>query len=161
MSTATSGRMYRKLIRDSGLQSKDIVQASDQMAADLLSSEALNSSPVKWTVVVMNVDNQTVNSRFNLDIFLQRLEAKLGSQAPDRIQIIENKDKYYNMQSKEVEGGTPDAHPVGVQPNYGLYAVITELPNRGTSYYNISFRITNLKNRTIAWQNMYEVKVAN
>ena len=50
--------------------------------------------------------------------------------------------------------------PKGVQPNYGLYAVITELPNRGTSYYEINFKITNLKDRTIAWQNMYEVKVA-
>src|SRR3954454_23269484 len=75
--------------RDSGLQSKDIVQASDKMAADLLSSPTLNSSPVKWTVVVMSVDNQTVNSRFNLDIFLQRLQSKLASQAPDRIAIIE------------------------------------------------------------------------
>jgi len=157
--------------RDSGLQSKDIVQASDKMAADLLSYGPLNSSPVKWTVVVMNVDNQTVNSRFNLDIFLQRLQAKLASQGPDRIQLIENKDKYHSMQSKEVEGGERQdtygqgsggsgGQPIGVQPNYGLYAVISELPNRGTSYYEISFKITNLKDRTIAWQNMYEVKVA-
>jgi hypothetical protein len=151
--------------RDSGLQSKDVVQASDQMATDLLSSPALNSSPNKWTIVVMNVDNQTVNSRFNLDIFLQRLQAKLAQKAPDRIQLIENKDTYRNMQSKELEGaetvtdGTVKPGQMGVQPNYGLYAVISELPNRGTSYYEINFKITDLQKRTIAWQGMYEVRV--
>ena len=94
--------------RDSGLQSKDIVQASDKMAADLLSYGPLNASPVKWTIVVMNVDNQTVNSRFNLDIFLQRLQGKLASEAPDRIQLIENKDKYHSMRSAEVESSERD-----------------------------------------------------
>jgi peptidoglycan-synthase activator LpoB len=145
-------------LRDRGLQSREVVQASDKMAADLLSSDKLNKSPVKWTIVVMNVDNQTENSRFNLDIFLQRLQAKLASQAPDRIQLIENKEKYHDIQNKEVEGQGPG--PIGVQPNYGLYAVITELPNRGTSYYAMNFKITNLQDRTIAWQGMYEVRVA-
>ena len=54
--------------RDSGLQSKDVVQASDQMAQDLLADEQLNRSHTRWTIVVDRVENRTVNSRFDLDV---------------------------------------------------------------------------------------------
>src|ERR1700759_3135870 len=63
--------------RDSGLQSKDVVQASDQMAMDLLADPKLNASKTQWLVVVDRVENKTVNSRFDMDIFLQRLQANL------------------------------------------------------------------------------------
>src|SRR2546423_5475609 len=53
--------------RDSGLQSKDVVQASDQMAMDLLADPNLNASHDRWTIVVDRVENHTVNSLFDLD----------------------------------------------------------------------------------------------
>ena len=153
--------------RDRGLQSKDVVQASDKMAMDLLSDPDLNASNTKWTIVVDRVENHTVNSRFDLDVFLQRLKAKLAEQGKGRVQLIENRAKYTELQSREVDpaandeygqGGTT-AHPRGNQPAYSLWARIDELPNRGTSYYQITFQLSDLRTREISWTNMYEVRV--
>jgi len=151
--------------RDKGLQSKDVVSAADQMANDLLSDPNLNASKTQWLVVVDNVENKTVNSRFDLDIFLQTLQSRLAQKGRGRVQLIENRQKLRELQSKELEGEREDTPPgapgpKGIQPDYSLYCTITELPNRGTSFYVLNFKLTDLRNRTIAWQNSYEVKVA-
>jgi len=148
--------------RDVGLQSKDVVQASDQMAMDLLSNRELNASHTRWTIVVDHVDNKTVNARHDLDVFLERLKTNLARQGKGRVQLIENRDKLRDLQSRELEndssrGGAPG--PRGIQPDYSLYAKIMELPNRGTSYYLMEFTLTDLKTRELAWNNSYEVRV--
>jgi hypothetical protein len=150
--------------RDSGLQSKDVVQASDQMAMDLLSDPTLNASGQRWTIVVDRVENHTVNSRFDLDVFLQRLRAKLATEGKGRVQLIENKAKYQELRSRELDNEPPDAFGQGAgqratQPAYALWARIDELPNRGTSYYQVSFTLSDMRNREVAWTNMYEVRV--
>jgi len=145
--------------RDVGLQSKDVVQAADQMAADLLSDPQLNASHDRWVVVVDRVENRTVNSRFDLDVFLQRLKAKLAQQGRGRIQLVENRDKLHDLQARELERTSPNANAAGLQPDYSLYARIDELPNRGTSYYQVTFTLTDLRTRELAWTNMYEVRV--
>ena len=145
--------------RDVGLQSKDVVQASDQMAADLLSDPNLNASHDRWVVVVDRVDNHTVNSRFDLDVFLQRLKAKLAQQGKGRVQLVENRDKLHDLQARELERSAPAANAAGIQPDYSLYARVDELPNRGTSYYQVTFTLTDLRTRELAWTNMYEVRV--
>ena len=148
--------------RDVGLQSKDVVQASDQMAMDLLAHPALNASQTQWTIVVDHVENKTVNARHDLDIFLERLKTNLAKQSKGRVTLIENRDKLRDLQSRELEnnpsnGGAPG--PAGIQPDYALYAKIMELPNRGTSYYLMEFTLTNLRTRALAWNNSYEVRV--
>jgi hypothetical protein len=148
--------------RDRGLQSKDVVQASDQMAMDLLADPALNASPTQLTIVVDHVENRTVSARHDLDIFLERLKSNLARQSKGRVTLIENRDKLRDLQSRELEnnpanGGAPG--PAGIQPDYALYAKIMELPNRGTSYYLMEFTLTNLKTRALAWNNSYEVRV--
>src|SRR4051812_3469083 len=56
--------------RDSGLQSKDVIAASDKMAMDILGSiPELNESPHRWTVVVDHVDNLSADRQQNYDIF--------------------------------------------------------------------------------------------
>ena len=148
--------------RDRGLQSKDVVQASDQMAMDLLTDPNLNASRSQWTIVVDRVENKTVSSRHDMDIFLERLKTNLARQGRGRVQLIENRDKLRELQSKELEndsgyGGAPG--PRGIQPDYSLYAKIMELPNRGTSYYLMEFTLTDLHTRQLAWTNSYEVRV--
>lgn len=154
--------------RDRGLQSKDVVQASDQMAMDLLSDPNLNASQTRWTMVVDRVENRTVNSRFDLDVFLQRLKSKLAQNGKGRVQLIENRAKLQELQSRELErerddygqGSSPSRPgPKGINPDYALWARIDELPNRGTSYYQITFQLSDLRTREIAWTNMYEVRV--
>src|SRR5688500_3971982 len=43
--------------RDRGLQSKDVLQASDDLAMDLLALPELNDSRTQWTVVVDQVQD--------------------------------------------------------------------------------------------------------
>ena len=148
--------------RDKGLQSKDVVQASDQMAMDLLADPGLNASHDRWVVVVDRVENRTVNSRFDLDVFLQRLKVNLSRQGKGRVQLIENRDKLHELQSRELDRGADNGQapvPQRTQPDYGLYARINELPNRGTSYYLIEFTLTDLRTGQLAWNNAYEVRV--
>jgi hypothetical protein len=157
--------------RDRGLQSKDVVAASDQMAQDLLASPDLNHSQNRWTMVVDHVDNETQNHRFNLDIFLERLRVNLAKYGHDRVALIENKAKYHGLQSNELEGsGGGDQFqqgdnnganaPVyrGTQPDYSLYAKIMELPNRGTDYFLCSFTVVDLRTREQVWNSDYEVR---
>jgi hypothetical protein len=158
---------------DRGLQSKDVVSASDQMAQDLLASPDLNHSQNRWTMVVDHVDNETQNHRFNLDIFLERLRVNLAKYGHDRVALIENKAKYHGLQSNELEGeregdpyqqgdsaGTNKPVYRGIQPDYSLYAKIMEMPNRGTDYYYCEFTVTDLRTREQVWTNAYEVRVA-
>ena len=78
-------------LRDRGLQSKDVAQASDEMAMKLLADPDLNSSNEKWLMVVDRVENQTVNARHSLDIFLQRLQTNLARHGKGRVQLVQNR----------------------------------------------------------------------
>jgi hypothetical protein len=156
--------------RDRGLQSKDVVAASDQMAMDLLALPELAGASHQWTVVVDRIENLTANRRQDLNIFLERLRVKLAQQGRGRVALIENRDKLRDLQSRELEQGPGDPFqqggvnraapgPAGIQPDYALYGKISELPNRGTSYFFVEFTMTSLKTRQQVWTNAYEVKV--
>ena len=147
--------------RDRGLQSKDVVQASDQMAMDLLADPELNASRELWLMVVDRVENQTVNARHNLDIFLQRFQTNLARHGKGRVQLVQNRAKLRDLQARELEVERTDGQPgpKGIQPDYSLSATISELPNRGTSYYYVQFEVTDLRDRRLAWTNAYEVRV--
>lgn len=154
-----------------GLQSKDLVSATDQMATDLLSVPELNASDRQWKVVITNVENRSQSPMFSYEVFSQRLRSKLSALGRGRVALIENRDKYKGLQSKELEqgadefgqgGGRVQPGPVGQNPDYGLYITIDEMPNRATSYYLITATLTNLGTRQQVWvsPNPYEVNVA-
>src|SRR5436190_1114089 len=71
--------------RDRGLQSKDVVQATDDMAAKLLADPNLNASHTRWTIVVDRVENKTVSAGQDYDIFIQRLKRNLARQGRGRV----------------------------------------------------------------------------
>src|SRR5687768_1799299 len=107
--------------RDRGLQAKDVVQASDDMAMKLLGDPELNRSKDQWTIVVGNVRNDTVSSRHSLDIFLERLRVNLARHGKGRVTLIQNRTDYRDRQAQEVEiepgtyGSQPG--PKGIQPD--------------------------------------------
>ena len=156
--------------RDRGLQSKDVVSASDAMASDLLALPELAGSAHRWTIVVDRVENLTADRRQDMDIFLERLRVKLGQLGRGRVQLIENRDKLRELQSRELEqrerdtfgqgdGRTGRPGPAGIQPDFALYGRAMEMPNRATSYFLVEFTLTDLNTREQVWTNAYEVKV--
>ena len=146
--------------RDRGLQSKNVVEASDTMAMDLLALPALADSPTQWNVVVEGMENATINRRQTYNVFINRLRSNLAKQGHGRIQLIENRDRFRGLQEKELEGERPAPGPAGVQPQYALHGEVTDLPNRGTDYFLFSFVLTDIRTRVRVWENSYEVKVA-
>ena len=161
--------------RDRGLQSKDVVDASERMAMSLLSLPQLTSSNHRWTVVFTGVRNQTTTAaRQNLDIFIARLKGRVGELGRDKMQIIANRDAFNEMQGREREmpnerddfqqgSGRATARPAPgrIDPDFYLEAVAMDLGNRGTNYYNFEFRLIDFKTREQVWTSMYEVRVAN
>ena len=154
---------------DRGLQSKDVVDASDSLAQDLLADPKLNASSTQWTMVVTGMENTTTDPRFNYDMFTQRLKVNIARYGSNRVALIENRDRLHDLRNREWEGGKGDqfgqtggAAPgagAGIQPRYALYGKISELPNRSTSYYFAEFNVTDLTTRQIVWSRAYEVKV--
>ena len=149
-----------------GLQSKDLLQATDQMAMELLALPALNQSQTKWTIVATPMENQTVSDRQNLDIFVDRLKTQLYKQGGDRIAIIENRDRFHDIQNRELEPGADAMNQggsntvsAGIQPQFALMGTMQELPNRDTSTYRAEFKLLNFKTRELVWNGEYMVKV--
>jgi hypothetical protein len=156
--------------RDAGLQSKDLVAATDQLARDLLAFRELRRSPVQWTIVVDRVEDRTLDRQFhtNYDIFLERLRSNLSELGQGQITLIENKARLNQLRSRELDtprddfqqGGAGGGGSSRIQPNYALYAKAMDMPNRGTVYYLLQFDLVDLKTGVQPWSRKYEVKVA-
>ncbi len=159
--------------RDTGLQSKDLINATDKMAASILGDPDINARQTRMIIVVDHITDGTVNTghRFNLDIFLARLKVTLQQKGRGRITLVANRDELHALQSRELEGtggdemgqggGNKGAGPAGLQPDYALNGKISELNGGGTSYFFCEFNLTGLKGtdaRQIVWSDAYEVK---
>jgi hypothetical protein len=160
--------------RDRGLQSKEVVDASDLLVQKILALPEFNG-PNRRPVVVTNIENRTTSPNFNYDIFLQRLKTNIGAHGRDRIFLVDNRAHINKVRSSELEfgggpqdtfgqgghpanGGGTTVPPTSVQPEWELSGVVSELPNRGTSYYHFEFSLNNVITReTIPLA--YEVRV--
>jgi hypothetical protein len=155
---------------NTGLQAKDVIAATDHMANDLLALPELNASDRQWTIVITKVDNHTTDPTLNYDTFSQRLRTNLARLGHGRVALIENRAKYKQLQNDELEPGASDEFgqgggktspgAPGQNPDYGLYITIDELPNRASSYYQVTATLTNLSTRVEVWNSQYEVQTA-
>jgi hypothetical protein len=145
---------------DAGLQSKDLMAATDQMVRSLLAAPALRNSPTQWTLVIDRVEDRTLDRQFNTnyDIFLERLRVQIGKLGGGQVTLIENKQKVGDLRNRELDGEAPSAAP-RTQPRYALYAKAMDMPNRSTNTYMLSFIVTNMQNGTQVWVDEYTVKV--
>jgi len=157
--------------QDSGLQSKDVLEASDQMAQDLLTNPQFNQSRTQWTLAITGFDDETIDKSFavNYDIFMERLRTELSEKGEGRITLIANKATFNRLRDQELEGngdqfgqgpGGPAPAPQAINPDYIMSGVAMDMPNRGTNYYLLEFTITNAQTRVQVWSRHYEVKVA-
>ena len=160
--------------RDSGLQSKDVLQASDKLAMDLLSLPELEDGRTQWTIVFDHVQDNTNSGQFggNFDVFLSRLRNNLATKGRGRISIIANRETFHSLRDKELErGGSADEFGQGSpgqvgspasprDPDFALRGVAMDLPNRGTVYYNLQFQLVDLRTREEVWTNQYEVRTS-
>jgi hypothetical protein len=164
--------------RDRGLQSSEVVEASEKLATELLSLPEVTQSPRKLTVVFTHLDDLTRSRQFNYDIFLERLKAETSYKGRDRIAFVTNRDKFYDTRNKELDpvrgerddfgqgdgsrrgDGAPAANRI--QPDFALTGKVMELPNRGTDYYLFTFTLMDIRSNgggTEIPLKSYEVRV--
>lgn len=148
--------------RDRGLQSSEVVEASEKLATELLSLPEVTQSSRKLTVVFTHLDDLTRSRQFNYDIFLERLKTAMSYKGRDRIAFVTNRDKFYDTRNKELDSvrgerddfgqgdgsrrggaGAPPANRI--QPDFALTGKVMELPNRGTDYYLFTFNLTDIR----------------
>lgn len=156
--------------RDRGLQSMDLIAATDRMASELIAYPEVRDNPNQLTIVVDNMEDNTTDRDWhsNYQIFLDRLKTNLFNYGHGRVTLIENKGQFHNLRNRELENerddfqqgpaGGRDVAPAAIQPDFSLYGKVSNLPNRATNFYYLQFTLTNLRNRTLTWQGAYEVK---
>jgi hypothetical protein len=149
---------------DRGLQSKNLVEATDQMTRDLLATPDLRNSPTKWVLVIDRTEDRTVERYFNTnyDIFLERLRGCLAKYGNNQIALAENRAKLDALRNRELDAGDQAAAMPNQRmlPQYAMYAKAMDLPNRSTNYYLIEFTVIDMKSGIQVWTRTYEVKTA-
>jgi hypothetical protein len=161
--------------RDRGLQSKDVLDASDRMTMDLLREVPyLMDAGRPLRIVTAPIKDETIDrrGRVNYDIFIQRLKSNLSQQSGGRVTLVQNRDDFNLFRDRELEGGRGGADEFGQgdgsapgaprarNPDYVLYGTARDLPNRSTNFYQIQFELSDLRNRDIVWSRTYEVKTS-
>jgi hypothetical protein len=150
------------------LEGDDLVRITDDMAVKMAGSAAVQDAirrEGKLRIVIEPVENYMTAEVLPAGAshaFLSRLRALLAMHAPDSFTWIMNRDSYYAMRARELEGVDLGPNPESVQPEYALTArfdsITTENAQRRSSYYLCSFFLTNLQTRDVLWTGKYEMK---
>jgi len=153
--------------QNTALDSMDLTQMTDQMAASISGSAKVQAAiartgPLK--IVVQPVQNEMtaeILPRGQADAFTARVRVLLSKQAHDKFTWIINRDAFYALRQRELEidlGPAPDA----INPGYALTAhfrtLTHETSQMRSSAYLCVFELTNLNDRSVLWTDKYEVK---
>jgi len=158
-----------KVGHSTALDSTDLVTMTDDMAMKIVADPEVQAAiqrEGKLRVVVQPVENlmtAEVLPRGPAETFTARVRTLLSKHAPDRFIWIMNRDAFYDLRGRELEGGfelgpSPDA----IDPKYALTAKFSSLTDESSkhrsSYYLCAYELMNLEDRRVIWADKYEVK---
>ena len=150
------------------LDSFDLTAMTDDMAMKIAAdpevlSEFKLRGPLK--VVVRPVENHLTGEvlpRGEAMVFTARVRALLGRHAPRQFTWIMNRDAYYDLRKRELEGIELGPAPEAIDPQFALTATFSSLTDenakRRSAYYLCVYELTDLSGRTLLWSDKYEVK---
>lgn len=135
-----------------------------KIAADPEVLAAINSGgPLK--VVVRPVENRLTGEvlpRGEAMVFTARVRSLLSHHAPGLFTWIMNRDAFYDLRGRELEGVDLGPSPDAISPQYALTATFSSLTDedrkRRSAYYLCVYELTDLSGRTVLWSDRYEVK---
>jgi hypothetical protein len=154
--------------QSSALSGIDLIQMTDDMSMKIAADPQVQQAfaahgPLK--VVVQPVENRMraeVLPSGQAEAFVARVRTLLAHHAPDKFTWIMNRDTYYRLRGRELEGVDLGPAPDAMNPEYALTAVFSSLADenakRRSSYYLCRYELTNLNDRTVLWSGSYEVK---
>jgi PBP1b-binding outer membrane lipoprotein LpoB len=156
---------------DQGLQSRDLVDMTNRLAADLLKIPEIAQNPNKVIIVMTGIDNKTSQPWQNDQIYLARMRALLNQYARDRIAFVIQPQELQQLQQQELGGAGGDAFEQSSRgqvpqntrmiPQYALKGVFYDLPNSATTYYLCTFQLVNLRTGELVWEGHYETRTLN
>jgi hypothetical protein len=153
--------------RSTALDSVDLVQMTDDMAAKIVADPKVQAAIAKdgqLSVVVQPVENRMVAEvlpRGPAQAFTARVRVLLARHAPDRFAWVMNRDAFYDLRAREtdIDLGPP---PERVQPRYALTSIFSSLTKedvkRRSAYYLCEYQLTDLSGGNLLWSGSYEVK---
>ena len=155
---------------DQGLQSRDLVDMTNRLAADLLKIPEIAQNPNKVIIVMTGIDNKTSQPWQNDQIYLARMRALLNQYARNRIAFVIQPQQLQQLQQQELgsTGGGFGQSSRGqaprntrLIPQYALKGVFYNLPNSATTYYLCTFQLVNLQTGEVTWEGHYETRTLN
>lgn len=154
-----------------GIESKDIVQMTDQMMRDLLKNPILaNRDRPPFVIVDATHFKNESSTRINKNLITNRLRTQLNRAANGRMLFVGRQySKAVNEErnlkrEKIVSQGTLPMTPTVAGADYRLVGTIASLeqinPAVGGSdkYHQITFEMVDLESGFIVWSNIYEMK---
>jgi hypothetical protein len=154
--------------QNTALSGADLVAMTDDMAMKVLADAEVQAAIAregKLPVVVQPVENYMrgeILPRGQADAFTGRVRTLLAKHAPDKFTWIMNRDAFYDLRKRELDGVDPGPSPDAINPRYALTAKFSSLGDedrgRRTSYYLCVYELTNLGDRSVLWTGSYEVK---
>ncbi len=153
---------------NTALSGVDLITMTDQMAMSIAGDPEVQAAIArdgKLTVVVQPVQNfmrGEVLPRGQAEAFTGRIRTLLSKQAPDQFVWVMNRDAFYSLRKRELDGVDPGPSPDAMNPKYALTATFSSLGNETsksrTNYYLCSYELTNLADRSVLWTDAYEVQ---
>ncbi len=151
------------------LDGTDLVAMTDDMSMKIMADpdvQAAISKDGRLRVVVQPVENlmtAEVLPRGPAETFTARIRALLSKHAPDKFLWVMNRDAFYRLRGRELDGGMElGPAPEAVNPKYALTAKFSSLTDenskRRRSYYLCVYELTNLEDRSVLWTDKYEVQ---
>ncbi len=153
---------------DTGLQSRDLVDMTNKMAADIVKCAAIAQSRTKVIVVMGHIHNKTSTPWQNDEIYVARIRALLNQDANGIVAFVmplakvgKLQSKYLGGRSEQFNSRTGSSQRTTITPQYVLNGTFYDLPNAATTYYLCSFKLVDIETGEIVWENKYETRTLN
>ena len=149
----------------SGFDLEEIATTMAQSIAADPEVQAAQASEGPLTVVVLPVENRLRGQVLPLGqarAFTASVRQLLSEAQPDGFTWVNNRDTFYALRRRELEGFDPGPAPEAVSPEYALQATFTSLANDNrryrTSDYVCDFSLVSLQDRQVLWADAYNVR---
>lgn len=156
--------------QSTALDGWDLQRMTDEMAMRIAAAPEVQRAIARagsLRVVVQPVENHLqaeVLPAGPATAFTARLRGLLSRHNPDSFIWIMNRDAFYALRGRELDGAVVDLgpSPEAVNPEYALvarfYSMTDEDRERRQAYYLCVFELTSLADRSVLWSGRYEVK---
>ncbi len=153
--------------RSTALTGFDLEAMAAKMADSIVADPEVQAvvrqaGPLK--VVIRPVENQLTGEvlpRGQAEAFTAQVRTLLARARTGNFTWVNNRDDFYAMRARELEGIDLGPAPEAVNPEYALTATFRSLTEddkrRRRAFYQCVFRLTDLDDRTVLWTDVYNV----